>query len=330
MNVLLASDDNYAPLLGVTIYSLLKNNASEFNKINILILDGGISETRKAKIESICDEFTDKITLTFIKYDNIEEIIGVTLNATRPLATYARLLICSLLDENIDKILYLDCDALVVDSLKELWNTDISNYPCGAVLDAGPPYINTFLNFPKNHEHYNAGLLLINLKLWREENLESQFIDYIISRNGNVFHNDQGVINVICENRILKLKPNYNILSPFFEVGYDKVMQWYGQKNYYSKELVDDALENPVFIHLTQFVHGRPWFTNAENHPLRELFDSYVEKTPFKDEIYIKDNRHFKGKLLSFLYKILPYSLICDLFNVYRIYLNRSRGRQYR
>ena len=38
MNILLASDDNYAPLLGVTIYSLLKNNEADFNKINLLFL----------------------------------------------------------------------------------------------------------------------------------------------------------------------------------------------------------------------------------------------------------------------------------------------------
>jgi len=41
MNVLLSSDDNYAPILGVTVHSLLKNNETSFNQINIFILDGG-------------------------------------------------------------------------------------------------------------------------------------------------------------------------------------------------------------------------------------------------------------------------------------------------
>lgn len=323
MNILLASDDNYAPLLGVTIYSCLKSNKLDFDIFNIFILDGGISNINKTKIESICDEANVNYTLKFIKYDNLEDILGIEIKSTRPLATYARLFSATLIDESIDKIIYIDCDALVVDSLKELWQINIERYYCAGVLDAGPTYINTFLGLPETHEHFNAGLLLINLKLWREDNLEKSFLDYIFENDGRVFHNDQGVINVICKDKILKIDPKYNILSPFFEVGYDKVLQWYGINEYYTKQIVENALKHPVFIHLTQFVNGRPWFTNASNHPLRLLFDSYAQKTPFKNEVYVEDNRHIQGKLLSFSYKLLPYSLICFLFKIYRIFLTK-------
>ena len=51
MNILLASDDNYTPLLAVTLYSLLENNENEFNRINIYVLDGGISDYNKKRIE---------------------------------------------------------------------------------------------------------------------------------------------------------------------------------------------------------------------------------------------------------------------------------------
>ena len=324
MNVLLASDDNYAPLLGVVLYSLLENNEDDFNNIDIYVLDGGISEENKNKIQDLTDNFNVKTTISFIKYDNLEEILGIKIKATRPLATYARLFAASLLSSDIDKILYIDCDGLVVDSFKELWDMDLGDNYCAGVLDAGPKYINTFLELPEDNNHYNAGLLLINLKLWREDNLEKRFLDFIISKDGEVFHNDQGIINVICRDRILTVHPKYNILSPFFEVGYEKVLQWYNLDEYYNKSLVEDALKNPVFIHLTQFVHGRPWFNNALNHPLRELFDSYVRKTSFKDEVYIDDNRHLKGKIFSFTYKYLPYSVVCGLFSVYRFIIIKT------
>lgn len=324
MNILLASDDNYAPLLGVVVYSLLKNNENDFDDINIFVLDGGISEVNKGKIQDLTTNFDIKTTLSFIKYDNLEEILGIKIKATRPLATYARLFAASLLPSGIDKILYIDCDALVVDSFKELWDMDLGDNYCAGVLDAGPKYINTFLDLPEDSDHYNAGLLLINLKLWREDNLEKRFLDFIISKDGEVFHNDQGIINVICRGRILKLHPKYNILSPFFEVGYEKVLQWYNLNEYYTKGRVEEALKNPVFIHLTQFVNGRPWFNNALKHPLRELFDSYVEKTPFGDEVYIDDNRHLKGKIFSFAYKCMPYSVVCGLFAIYRFILIKT------
>lgn len=325
MDVLLSSDDNYAPLLGVTVYSLLKNNQKDFDFINIHILDGGISEKNKEKLKFICNEFSIKTYLNFIIYDDLENILGIEIKATRALATYSRLFAGSLLNNNIDKILYLDCDALVTDSFKTLWEMELDKYYCAAVLDAGPKYINTFLELPEYNEHFNAGMLLINLKLWRDDNLEKKFLEYIISKNGEVFHNDQGVINVICQGKILKLNPEYNILSPFFEVEYEDVLKFYNITEYYTKDIIENAINNPIFIHLTQFVHGRPWFKNAENHPLRNLFDSYASKTPFKNTIYTEDERHFKGKLLSFTYKYLPYSLICNMFKFYEFIITKTK-----
>ena len=145
MNFLLSSDNNYAPLLGVTIYSLLKNNQQDFNEINIHILDMGISKENKSKLNSICQNHECDVMLEFIKADNLEEILGIKIKATRALATYARLFSSSLLNDDISKIVYLDCDAIVVGSFKELLNINIDDYYCAGVLDAGPKYINSFL-----------------------------------------------------------------------------------------------------------------------------------------------------------------------------------------
>ena len=321
MNILLASDDNYAPLLGVTIYSLLKNNENDFNKINIFVLDDGISNRNKDKLYEFSKNFKCDVVLSFIEYDNIGKVLNMDIKATRPLSTFARLFATSLLDDSIDKILYMDCDALVVGSLKELWKTDISGYDCGAVLDVAQTYINGFLNLPKDETYFNSGLLLINLKKWRDNNLEKKFLDFIIKNDGEVFHNDQGVINFICKGNILKLPFKYNILSPFFEVSCDDVFKFYNVDDYYSKDLIEDALKNPVFIHLTQFLNGRPWFTNVIGHPLRKLFDSYVNQTPFKDDVYIEVNKGFKSKFLSFTYKYFPFSWVCFLFKTYMFIL---------
>ena len=95
-------------------------------------------------------------------------------------------------------------------------------------------------------------------------------------------------------------------------------LKFYGVSDYYSKEMVEDAINNPVFIHFTQFVYGRPWFNNAQNHPLRDLFDSYVSETPFEDEIYVDDKRGFFGKFLSFSYNAFPFSFVCFMFSIYR------------
>lgn len=315
MNILLSSDDNYAPLLGITIQSVLENNPSQ---INFYIFDGGISDSSKAKINEIVQNFNNASSLNFINYSNVDELLDKDIKATRALSAYAILLAPSLLDDSIDKIIYMDCDALITGSLDEIWNTDIDEHDFGAVLDLDSKHVNKFLDMSSDI-HYNSGFLLINLKRWREEDLETKFLDYLMEKDGEVYHNDQGILNHVCEGKILTLHPKYNVLSPFFEVGYDKVLKWYDCDNYYPKEVMEDAIANPVFIHLTKFVSGRPWFKDAQNHPLRELFEYYADKTPFtNDEIYVDNEESGIWKLFLLGYKYLPFSLLCSMFRVYR------------
>ncbi len=318
-NVIFASDDNYAPLLGVALYSLLENNCNDFDQIQINIFDGGITEGSKSKIQQICDEFEVVTILKFIDYNNIDEVIGIDVASTRALSTYARLFTSSLLDNELDKVLYLDCDAIISGSFKELWELNIDGYDCAAVLDVGPDYVKSFIGMDVDLDYFNAGMLLINLNKWREDNLEEKYLKFLIKNNGNVFHNDQGIINAVSHNNILKIHPKYNALGPFFDVPYQKVLDFYQLNKLYDVDEIIEAIKNPVFIHLTTFVHGRVWFTNAEDHPLREKFDYFVQKTPFKNEVYMEDNRGFNGKFLSFCYNMIPFWLICWMFGIYRI-----------
>ena len=318
MNILLSSDDNYASLLAITIQSTLENNKDNFNVINFYILDGGISEIKKNKIALLIQNFDMAISLDYIQYDNVDKLLDKDIKATRALSAYAILLAPSLLDDSIEKIIYMDCDALVTGSLEEIWNTDIDDYDFGAVLDLDSKYVNKFLDIPSD-VHYNSGFLLINLKRWRQNNLEAKFLDYLVGNDGEVYHNDQGILNHVCEGNILTISPRYNVLSPFFEVGYDNVLKWYDCDNYYSREVMEDAVNNPVFIHLTKFVCGRPWFRDAENHPLRELFKYYADKTPFEDdEIYVDNEETGIWKLFLIGYKYLPFSILCFMFRMYR------------
>ncbi|HHF6477914.1 TPA: glycosyltransferase, partial [Haemophilus influenzae] len=89
------------------------------------------------------------------------------------LATYARLNLTKYI-KNIEKAIYIDVDTLTNSSLQELWNIDITNYYLAACRE-------TFIDV-KNEAYkktiglegdfyFNAGILLINLNKWKEENI---------------------------------------------------------------------------------------------------------------------------------------------------------------
>ena len=290
INVLFASDDNFAPYLGVAIYSFLKNNHQDFRKINIHILAKRISKENKTILEEIASPFGEN-NLIFIEDEGISKILGKKIQANRALSSFSRLFAASFLDETIEKVLYLDADSLILGSFKELWETNIENL--------------------------NAGVLLINLKKWRNEDVESKFIDFLEKNNMQVYNNDQGIINATLNDSILIVDPKFNLMSPFLEKDYDDVIKWNGLKNYYDKETIENAIKNPVFLHFVHFINGRPWFKDTK-HPCKDLYLKYASETQYKNDVVVEDYRGLKYKLFFSLTNFLPYKLVCLIYRPYR------------
>ena len=322
LNVVFASDNNYAPFLGVTITSLIKNNQNDFDKINIFILDDEISEDNKKKLEKLT--INSNHNLTFIKTKKLDEleikIIGIDRNLNKnSFSAYSRLFVASLLPKDIDKVMYLDCDTLIVDSFKELWSTNIDEYYCGAVLDGINTAIKNYLGFKLEEDFINTGFLLINLKKWREENVEEKFIQFMVENQDKFYQHDQGILNNVLKDQFLILDPRYNFQSYFQSLDYDLAKKYKAMKGeYYSKEIVNQAKEKPVFLHFCGPNYDRPWYN--KDHPHRELYVKYCELAGFKDEI-IKDidvlplkaklfYKSMHNPLIKFIIIIIPNFLV--------------------
>ena len=124
LNIVFASDNNYALYLGVAIVSLIKNNQNDFDKINIFVLDDGISSENKKRLEALVTN--QNHVLNFIKTKGLSDfeinMVGLDrIFSKNSFTTYSRLFVASLLPKDIDKVIYLDCDRLILGSFKELW-----------------------------------------------------------------------------------------------------------------------------------------------------------------------------------------------------------------
>ena len=243
--------------------------------------------------------------------------MGKKIQANRALSSFSRLFAASFLDETIEKVLYLDADSLILGSFKELWETNIENYYVAGVLDVGPDYVKTAVGLSKDVNYINAGVLLINLKKWRNEDVESKFIDFLEKNNMQVYNNDQGIINATLNDSILIVDPKFNLMSPFLEKDYDDVIKWNGLKNYYDKETIENAIKNPVFLHFVHFINGRPWFKDTK-HPCKDLYLKYASETQYKNDVVVEDYRGLKYKLFFSLTNFLPYKLVCLIYRPYR------------
>ncbi len=287
LNIVFASDNNYVPLLGVAITSLIKNNQNDFDKINIFIIDDGITEENKNRIELLITN--PNHVLNFIKTKNLADlevnVVGLDRNSNmNSFTTYSRLFLPSLLPKDIDKIIYLDCDILVVGSFKELWDININDYYVGGVLDVNSTPAKIRLGLKLEEDYFNAGILLINLKKWRENNVEEKFISFMIENQNRFYQHDQGILNNVFKDQFLILNPKYNLQSCFQTLDYDLAKKYLAMKEeYYSKEIVNHARKNPIVLHFWGSNFDRPWFN--KKHTYRDLYVKYCEMADFREEL---------------------------------------------
>lgn len=325
LNIVFASDDNYAPFLTIAIFTLLEHNISEFDNINIFILDDNICKDNKTKIIDLTKKYP--ISVSFIKTKNLGEmgfnVLGLdrNLNQESSLTTYARLFMPTLIPKSVDKVLYLDCDGLIIDSFKNLWNLDISNYYCAGVIDAVNSAVKEKLGY-NPEEYINAGFLLVNLKKWREDHVEEKFINFMTENQNKFYQHDQGIINNIFKGKIKIIDPKYNLQNHYQILTYNLAKKYTCTKNeYYTKEMIDNARENPTFLHFCGPNYDRPWYN--KNHPYAETFKKYATKVnqtaiinyltdlPLKPKIFYKaTNNKFTRLILNMIPGVLVRSLV--------------------
>ena len=285
LHIAISSDANYAKLVSILLVSLFENNQWA-SCITVHLLSNNIDEESIKLIEKHIP--SDKGSLVVYDVSDIAGRLKIKVPSTIAISAYSRLFLSSLLDESIDRVIYMDVDAIVLGSLK--------NNQIAGVLDDVALYAKKAIGLESNEAYVNSGFLLLNLKQWREEGIEAKILDYLIAHNGNVFHHDQGLINAVCIRKMI-LPVNYNMVTNFFVFPYHS----FKQQPFYSEEEMEDGKKHPIFIHFTAGVANRPWMENCK-HPLKNIFLKYKTKSLYKNVPLEKDSRPMRLKLLAGLY----------------------------
>ncbi len=307
LNVLYSTDSNYAAHAAASIQSLLNHNQG-FEKITIYILDDGISDLAKKQLFETVAPFS-QASLHFIPQKDLLSRLNLNKDNNYALAGYGRLMVSNVVPA--DKVLYLDCDTIVSDSVKSLWNTDITDYYVAGVQDNPALYNVTAIGMTASDQYINGGVLLINLKKWREDDLEDRFIRMITEHGGFVRHHDQGIINGVCKGNILILHPRYNTMSQFYLMSAKQIQMLFSPARYYTQKELDEATNAPTIIHYISKFYNRPWCKDC-THPKKDLYLEALSQTPF-DVCFTGRPLSRKVKLRKLAFYCLPFSWYCAI-----------------
>ncbi len=297
INVMYSSDDNYLRHAAASICSLLEN--SNGDDITIHFVSNKLSKESKSALEKLVTKYNQKI----IYYEIDDVLKGLILNDNFPLSSYARLFIENLVQ--VDRIIYLDCDTIVRSSLKQMYDFNIDNYYVAGVQDEVPYYEMNIIGMNESDRYINAGVLLINLKKWREDQIRNKFLNFVNQRNGKVQHHDQGILNGVCKGKIKIIEPKFNFMSQFFMYNSKQVKRLFKLKNFYSQSEIDKSMENPVVIHYISKFFMRPW-ENSCTHPYLDEYVFYAKKSGFYEKELCKKEK-FGVCLRKTVYRLCPF-----------------------
>ena len=301
LNVLYSSDDNYAQHMGVSIFSLLRNN-TVFENIHLYVIDSDISPKNREKLRKVVKEFRNA-EITFIPFAQWKEKLQLHMCWNISISSYARLFVAEMLPRTVDRVLYIDCDMIICKTLDELWNTRLDGKILAAVQDSVSGATKAAVGLQAEMRYFNAGLLLINLEEWRTQKIGEKCLTFIDAHGGNVTHHDQGTLNGVLRGVFLRLPVQNNLMTIHYIFNRKKVLEYFQEESeFYSEEEISRAKKAPVILHYTPSFTSRPWCKDCK-HPRKGLYWENLSHTPWKGAKPEKSKDKWYIKLINWCYR---------------------------
>ena len=275
INIVFASDNNYAQHTAVAMASVLVNTKVP-QKIQFYLIDDEIQQKNKEKITKTVQNLGGNIEFIKIKNSKLEDCY-VSGELSR--ASYFRLDIANILGESIEKIIYLDCDLLVYDDIEKMWQLDMGGKPVAATCDLGimasarvRKQKNKFIGLPFDAPYFNAGVLIMDLKKWRDGNYAEAII--ALATQNKYPNHDQDALNKFFMNNWQEIPLRWDVIPPVFNL-FLKILT--------KPDLRQKAIEaklNPAIFH---YAGGyKPW--EYEIHDgFNDKYYEYLKLTEYKD-----------------------------------------------
>lgn len=293
MDIVTSTDKNFVMPLGIMMHSLVTNNPDV--KIHFHLL---VDESVDGKAQKLLEEMVGENELSFylINGSRMDDLPKLgTVNAWVSKASYYRLYMTDFLPESLEKVLYLDGDIVVRHRLDDLWNTDISDVAMAGVIDQCDASVSNYnrMGYRPEKHYVNAGVLLLNLKYWREHHAKEKFLEMMKNEPEKITFHDQDVLNYVFRDSKLLLPLRYNVQTSFYEqIGYVNFDYWA------VADELEAAIRDPYILHYSSGL--KPWLKGC-THPLRDEFMKYKVQTPWSGVPLQSPRLHFKTQVKHFL-----------------------------
>lgn len=301
--VAFATDLGYLNPTLVAISSMLKN-AKDTTFYDIYILSPSNCAEQIQKETSFLKEKYKNFSLNVVDMKDSFSNVKMSISHITE-QTYYRLKLPSILSK-YDKCLYLDGDIIVNGDLAELYRNNITDHWIAGVRAPGYYYPNDWvekhtkeIGLPSISNYVNAGVLLINLKEFRKNNLEEKMISLIPKRFSS---QDQDILNLCCYDKIKILPVKYNFMTKYTKYENGAIVIEKQDRDIFGEEECKMAMESPIIIHYADKV--KPWQDSSV--VLYNVWQEYSKDVPA-----YKDRKKSKISVIIPIYNMENYLSEC-------------------
>lgn len=326
-NILYQFNEEYAVFAGVSIFSLLENNRSA-EGICFYILGEDLTDQSRKKIKLMIEKYGR--SLIFLETSKIIKLIeDMKIPKYRgSYTTNLKLFAAEQLDDNVDKILYIDSDTIITGDLGGLFSIEMQRIPVMMVLDSLGSEHKGDIGHALNEYYFNAGVMLINLPEWRHQKCTERIADHVKHERYHYLAPDQDILNRVLKGSIGILGAECNLQPLHYKYRYPLYKKYWMQPNYYTEEDINSAVRSPVIIHFFRFLGEFPWDKDSK-HPCLDLFNDYLERSPWRG--YEKTPAKQNGILFRierWLYDWMPDRIFLPVFRTgHKMFISWAENR---
>ncbi len=210
-HVVLCADPRFAAGAWMVIWSAYRNSGRD---LSFYLLTTGADSAPISKMQRLAKRAG--IPLSIVPVDT-QLIDHLPTTARLPIYMYLRLLAPSVLPR-LDRFLYLDADILVRSSLLPLFaELPDDKLALGARdyfysdIQHGLEQTYEKLGLDPAAPYVNSGVLMVNARLWRQEDITAQAVNYLKRYRSTVSHPDQDALNAVLSGKLTEVDLAWNV-----------------------------------------------------------------------------------------------------------------------
>ncbi len=270
LHIACAASGAYIPHSAAMLHSALANG--DDRHITVHYLHGpDMSASDSSRIAEMVERGGGSSVFHAIADDRVA---GLATGDGFPSVIWYRIFLPELIPD-VDRVIYLDVDTIVLDSLVPLWEVPLGEHCLAGVTNVfqeDHADRSARLGLPGPGSYFNTGVMVMNLAAMRRERSTAALAAWAREHSETIGWPDQDTFNVVLGSRRMALHPRWNCMN--------SIMLFPWSAEVFGAEAVADARRNPAIRHFEGPGVNKPWHYLCDREG-RDIYRAHRRATPW-------------------------------------------------